>query len=403
MIGSTLATTRHVITGSVKTEVMAIQYAFQQGKKILNGEEYQQRLGAGETADLDSPYEAAKRSAPDFSPIGIGKPLLLELLTVYSGDLKTGFFGSRNDVLVTSAVKADIGSSKVKPMAINLLKQDVSAKEQFSPGARTEGSPVIYYNPGLTDPTVFFDLQAITDSFDDKLIKQISSLMTSAGKLPIFAPASLYLLVGGALSKIFSKLGSSLLETAPFLRVDTAFRFDTAGVNPPQPENLIIHNSSDAAEFHSAATAIQQDEGGVYLTVNGNRYAGPAPYAIINVDGKSRDDLKDFAPTQATTALLNQFYGADSDPSQVIGTVKSALSLYNDSSYSMRATELVEELKTLKKGSANYEKALQLLKGYAANIKDPNFKVTVPEGRETEGAIGDKERSKPKPEGDSNG
>ena len=45
-------------------------------------------------------------SAPEFTPIGIGKPLSIEILTVYTGDTpSSGLFGrSKPDLLVASGV-----------------------------------------------------------------------------------------------------------------------------------------------------------------------------------------------------------------------------------------------------------------------------------------------------------
>ena len=72
----------------------------------------------------------------------------------------------------------------------------------------------------------------------------------------------------------------ALIESRPFLEVEVLFRFDTAGLNPPRPQNMIVHNDADADEFHGVITTVEQDEGGVYLAVDGKRYTGLAAYAI---------------------------------------------------------------------------------------------------------------------------
>jgi len=111
----------------------------------------------------------------------------------------------------------------------------------------------------------------------------------------------------------------------------------------------------------------------------GEEYRGDAPYAIVSLDGRKRDDLQSFAPTVASAAILEKFYGGEDTGGQVIGALETAMELYSDFTYHQKAQRLKEQLEALDPESESFEKDQarleKLFSAYAGNIRQELFKV----------------------------
>jgi hypothetical protein len=79
-----------------------------------------------------------------FEPIGIGKPLLITLESVYLGPNRRG-----KDVLVTSQVKDPL-SIAAGVMSMNMAKYDVEDRAIVEVGVDA-GSEVVYYKTGCSN------------------------------------------------------------------------------------------------------------------------------------------------------------------------------------------------------------------------------------------------------------
>ena len=334
------------------------------------------RLMAGTVSSTEL---AAETKRTGFAPIGIGKPLTIEILTIYTGDAPGGgFLRSDPSLLVTSGTK-DLQNTKHAPRAINQLIKKIVDKQYIEPTAFAEGSPVVYHSPAMVNITTLTSYELVVDSFDHKLFGSVSSLFDKAGGLPIFAPASAYLLAGSVLMKIFAKLGKALLESDPFLRSAFNIRFDTPVLEVTQAQHFVLYNDQHEGHFEGyKAKPVKRTSGQEQMRLvaesTGEEYHGSAPYIIASLNGNPRHDLKEFAPKQASAELLEDFYKTkiSANTVEVLGT---ALELYNDFSFRQKAEDLAAQLSGLPPDSKEQAEVKKLLKAYNDNIRNDLFKL----------------------------
>lgn len=337
------------------------------------------RHGRVTTKDLS---DNSHLELPDFTQPEIGKPLSVEILSVYTGDAPQKFFGGKKDLLVVSGAKAFSTFGRA-PRAINQLVQKVEDNQYLQPGAFTQGSPIVYYTPAVDISTTLCSFELVADSFNREIFDVIGRLFSSAAGLPIFAPISGYLLVGGALVRTASKLSNAIFETAPFLREDIAFRFETPGVPILQAKQMVICNERDKQEFMAYQPGLTTEVGGNKRPVLIHRqtqkpYRGNAPYMMVSVDGRKRDALKEFTPKLASAAMIEKFYGSSLEV-QEMDVLEEAMLLFNDFHYYKKAKDLEQSLmsldgSTLDPNSEDFRKATKLLNAYVNNIRNEVFR-----------------------------
>lgn len=317
---------------------------------------------------------------PEYTPIGIGKPMSIEILAIYTGDAPKKLLG-RPDLLVTTAIKG-VETIDVAPRAINQLMEDIQDRQYFQPSALAEGSPIAYWTPSLVNSTLYFAIQLVADTFDEKVIQHVSTLLRSAGGIPVFAPASIYLLAGSVVSDVVGKLGKAFLESKPFLQDELALHFETPEIPVSIASQIILYNYRDREELKEYKPQVI-DEGGKHRVAlvgqDGHEYAGDAPYVIVSLDGRPRKELKDFTPRLASAALLERFLGTPDPGGQAVEALQSAMELYNDFTFHQKAQKIKKDIAALDPESATYEKdkeALEkLLDAYTGNIRNELFEV----------------------------
>lgn len=114
------------------------------------------------------PKATAKGPVPVFTPIGIGKPMSLEMLTFYTGNVpEKSLFSGNPDLLITSAVKG-VQTFEAAPRAINQLIKGVADKQYLEPSALAEGAPIIYSTRSLVNSTLLCAVEIIAETFDKK-------------------------------------------------------------------------------------------------------------------------------------------------------------------------------------------------------------------------------------------
>jgi hypothetical protein len=318
---------------------------------------------------------------PGFEEIGLGRPLSLEILSVYTGDAPSRYFGGKPDLLVASAVKG-IETFDAAPRAINQLVGHISDRQFIEPSALDSGCPVIYYTPSLVSGTVQCSLELVVDAVDQQVFQQVSGLLGAAAGLPIFAPATMYLVAGSILVKIAGGLAKILLQTAPFLTENLPLRFDTPGMPQAKARQMIAYNDRDAGELAAYDVALVGPDGKQRVALvekqSGKEYAGKAPYVIVNLDGRRRPDLDGFTPRLASAAVLERFYLGQDAGGQVVNILESAMELYNDFAFRQRAEKIRSQIQGLDSSSPTYAKDKEtfekLLAAYTGNIRNSLFK-----------------------------
>ncbi len=356
----------------------------------LSGSAVADRLPAVAAAPAPAPPSGPAApgagAVPAFEPIGVGKPLGIEILTLYTGDAPGrgifGVFGSKPDLLVTSAVKA-VQTFDAAPRAINQIIRQIGDYEYHEPGALAEGTPIVYYSPAVVDSTILCTVELVVDSFDEQTVQRLSALLATAAGVPVFAPASMYLMAGSVITKVFANLGKALLEGDPFLHADLSLHFDTPGIPVALAQNVLFYNDRDASEFKDYViqlleTGPQRQRVTLVHREKGTAYAGRAPFVIASLDGREKATLQNFAPRLASAAVLDRFYRAQDQASPVADAIDTAMQLYNDLQFRRKADAVQAQLATLARDSEAYKQAQTLLAAYTGNIRNKEFQLPKP-------------------------
>ncbi len=327
------------------------------------------------TGVLSSKKLLATAPAPvPFTPIGMGKPLTIQIRHVYTGQFPhTSFFSPHKDMVLTSAIK-DITVYNAASRAVNFLRKGVPAQSNFdSPSASQQGTPLVCYVPAVTSPSSILTLEMVFDNFPDDFFTKLSSTFSSLAGIPIFLPASGYLLAGSVLVKLLGDLGHSLFDGHPAFDQNVNLDFDVPGAAPITADFRIVCNTDfDPTPYHFVP-------GKGLVDSNGAPYSGDAPYVVLSLDGKEQPAYKDFTPTVASAALLKQFFDVQDGSSAVLDTFVDAMKLLNDSKFRTEADKVQAQIDKLKAAGAddNSDEVKALLerkKALTANILEDVLK-----------------------------
>lgn len=372
---------------------MALFYS--SGKDLIEMDELTERIVIGDIPTVEPRSKgllepAAGPNVPAFAEVGIGRPLSVEILTIYIGDAPRKFFGGRPDLLVVSGIKS-VQTYDAAPRAINQIQKNIKDYQYLKPGAFSNGSSIVYYTPSLDASTVFISFELVVDSLRRDTIDAVSNLFAHTAGLPIFIPGQSYMLAGSAIVQLVGDLIDAF-ESAPYLVGSMDLRFLTSGIPVFQAGHYVIYNRDDRNEFRDHELSVVNDGFGNLTTTlihkqSRAEYKGDAPYIIVNVDGRERPDLEGFTPKLASAAILDQFYGRNKG-GQIVKTLESALDLFNDLSYRQRAERLLEKMKGYAPNSEEYILAKALLEAYLKNIRNELFRINLSEGDISEVQVG---------------
>jgi hypothetical protein len=272
-----------------------------------------------------------------FTPIGMGKPLAVEVRHLYTGlHPEPGVFRDRpKDMMLSSAVKAPTVTAPA-PRAINLLREGVNHNSDISTVAATEpGTPLVYYVPALTEPAQVVTLEMIFDMFPQDLFTMAGRALTQAAGIPIFAPASGYLMAAGMIINIIGRIGEKLFDGRVALRVTDQLAFDRPGSEIPRADfRLLVMENFDPRILQTHAVR----GGKLVNTSTGAPYAGDHPYAVVSLDGAEKKAYEAFRPTAVSAVLLERFYHVGGQ-GQPLDPLVDALKVYNDLQFYQRAKD----------------------------------------------------------------
>jgi hypothetical protein len=305
----------------------------------------------------------------DFHPIGIGKPLTVQIRHVYTGNSAEGFFGSKG-MLVASAMKS-MAMYDAAPRAINFLLEDVKNNQDLrTVDAVNKGTPLICYTPALSQSSSIVTIELMFDSFPKETFDAISKAFGTAAGIPIFVPMSAYLVAAGIVTKLLGNVGKSLANGHPALRRTEEITFITPGSEiavahfalliADDVETSVLQNH----KISSRGMLVRSDTQGP----REEPYSGPHPYIVISLDGRENDDLKGFVPAAASAALLDRFYNINDGNSQPLAQLIEGLKLYNDLKYREKAVAASEKMTGYAKDSREYKDLLAHYNAFRSNI-----------------------------------
>jgi hypothetical protein len=309
-------------------------------------------------------------------PIGLGRPLTVQVRHVYSGDQAHGFWGD-NDMLVASAMKS-VAAYDGAPRAVNFLVRKAKQNRNFrAVDATDKGTPLVCYSAALAQSSSVLTVEVMFDGFPDEMFAAVGQAFSAAAGLPVFAPASGYLAAAGIVTKLLGNLGKALTNGTPALKRTEEITFVTPGSIAAEAgfRLLLSDNAPSTLLDHYALSA----EGALVKKRDGKTlYDGPETYAVISLDGRENDDYKGFTPAAASAALLDKFYNINEGSSRPIALLQQALSLYSDMVFRDKATAAATKLgKLTDKDSKQYRDLQAQVEAYIANISAEVLKPKV--------------------------
>jgi hypothetical protein len=342
--GTALLTQEEAHQQNVRERAQELLRSSRQGKQLAP-----LSLGTGELSTEMVTSDAG--AVVDWQPIGISKPLTVEIREVYTGKHPGGgLFGGASDMLLASAVKG-IAINEAKPLALNFLTQRIQKKSRLArPRASEQGTPVVYHSPAITDRSLTMDLSIVFDQFPKEIFDSVSSAFKGAAGLPVFLSYSSYLLAAGEIIRIAGALGEKFLDgKAAFhatenidLALPGAAR-SVAGFMLVTPENVDVLDPAFRKSYQVRNGTLTDDKG--------QPYSGDIPYIILAVDGSDREDLSNFAPMAASAAVLSRFYGIKDGQRISLEPMNDALRLYNDWTYRSQIDQIDKQLAKLQDGA----------------------------------------------------
>ena len=312
-----------------------------------------------------------------FKEIGIGKPLLVQIYTMYTGKHPSKFGLGAPRLLVSSTVKeAKSAVSTKTPKAVNQLVNQIKDNQYLHIDPANIGTPYVYYSPAMVEQKIDISISFDIKKFDDKLFEQLSNALKSAGALPVFAPASVYLFSASSVINFGKGLGKIFIEDEGYMNGVLNIEFN-GPFGAFLPKWYCICNTADENEFKEL-NLFKDNKNHVFLGKSEDeKYDGDAPYVIVVVDGRKNDSLNGFQPLIASAEILEDFYG--NDPGEnVTQVITDAMSLYNDLIHNKAAMEIKGKIAELDpdKDREKIEELLKLFNGYNANIQETKLKVT---------------------------
>ena len=133
--GTSILTAQEAKTSQVRTRAAELLEGLRGGRNLTpvdlpNGQLSSEMVAASATDN--------RRKLVAWQPIGVGKPLTIEIREVYTGKFPSSTFGSQKPMLLASATKS-IAAFDAKPLALNFLTRKTAKKTRINrPGANQQ-------------------------------------------------------------------------------------------------------------------------------------------------------------------------------------------------------------------------------------------------------------------------
>ncbi|GLH99918.1 hypothetical protein [Phytohabitans aurantiacus] len=313
-----------------------------------------------------------------YEGIGFGKPLTIVIEAIYVGDYPDalkwvpGF--NVGDVLVTSANKA-FHVFDSAPRSVHLLEPRTERRSFIKARASDQGSQLVYYSPAVDTMSILFSVELSSDrDLNSTLGESFAKALSTAGALPVFAPAAPYLVAAGAVIPIAMKAAQLLARPQMFFAEDVELNFQRPGVKLAQPGALVLYPHADESPFSEryklGADFVLRD------VESGEAYDGPLPYIVISLDGTEHTELKGWSAQAASAELLERFIQPDELISKTLDVVTESLALYNDMQYRHKAAEALDAAGKAT-GAEKKEEELAKYQAYVKNIQNKEIRKTI--------------------------
>lgn len=317
--------------------------------------------------------EGMDAEVTEWMPIGRGLPLTVMIRHVYTGRFpENGFFSSNgNDVAVVSGVK-DYDVFAASARALNFIETDTSPHAHLNgPDALSQGTALVTYSPAVLTSSITVSVELAVSTFPQSFLSSLSAAFGSLAGLPILMPYAGYLLGAGQVMRIAGDIGHALFD-GPVFGLTDRLEFEIAGARKPTADFRILARPTLHAERYEYRD--EPSSRGLYDKNSQRPYAGDEPYVVLSLDGRDRPELKDFAPTVASAAVLQRFFQVKDGQQAAVDAVVEGLRLVSDLKYRTRADELKKQVATIEDDAARKKKLQDELAAVMKNIQQPELR-----------------------------
>jgi hypothetical protein len=294
------------------------------GSQLVSGDEAFTR--AALAARADGTLESV--TVP-IEPIGLGTPLTIDVREIYTGRHPGWSLFGKDTMLVTSSVKYSTTFAG-QPRALNIVRDGVKPRTRPNAmHANTDGTPYIFHAPALTQRALSISVTMIFDKFSQPVLESFGRMFTAAAAVPLFETGAMHLLVAGEAVKLAGSAAESLFDGEPALHASGTIYVDMPG-QPLHTNPYLLMMPDDVSSQEPGFTRNWHlKDGKVVHRESGRAYDGEMPYMVLAVMGNKMDDLRDFAPTAASSAMLARFFGNKDEKPVALGPLVDALKLCN--------------------------------------------------------------------------
>ncbi|MGI9474045.1 MAG: hypothetical protein ACR2NZ_21070 [Rubripirellula sp.] len=312
-----------------------------------------------------------------FEPIGLCRPLTIEIRHVYTGRFpRTNLFNRSSDMVLTSAIKSSPVLHEAAT-AMNFLRRDVGPRTGFStPHADELGTPVVFYSPSLTQRNSSLTIKFGFDEFPAEDFDQVANALSAASGIPLFATAALHLQGASIVTRLLGRLGEKFFDERPAFRSTQSITFSRPGSSIPVA-NFALMMQDDEAERRILKTHVIR-EGQLVHAETDQPYDGDVPYVVISLDGRRNDELKQFVATSAASLMLDGLMADGNQRPKRAAELEEAVHVYHDYRLRRRADQLLQQLADETPGTADHDRIASVHAALLANITTPALQPTRP-------------------------
>jgi hypothetical protein len=334
---------------------------------------------SGTLNSLDVRDAFAKDPIPS-QPIGLGKPLSVEIFGIYNGDHPNVFLGGKKrDTILVSGVTNPLQTSS-SARAVNLIKENAKERKYLERSAWDAGTSLVYYSPAMDRSKCTISLELKTDNFEQDIVDAIATVLKDASGYPIFLTAAPFLYAGSRVLGSLGNIANSILEKKKNLEDSIVIQFRTASIPPSIARRVLFCNQNDKRIFRNYDIQTLDNDGDYIVRLvhknDGQVYNGKAPYIIANLDGAVKKEYEAFVPLIATSSQVDKFFGGQVTES-VMKIFQDSMSLANDMAYLNKIKDAMEDIESLEEGSPEYEDLKVLIESFKKNIGNSDIKSLV--------------------------
>jgi hypothetical protein len=243
----------------------------------------------------------AKHPGGSYSPVTVGEPLAVELLTFFPGRIE-GDWGGKAELMISSQVRVG-PSTKPVPRLVNMMLRNYDFR-MASPvqdyGGDVYGDPMLYYTKSYVGQRVGLTMRGVEmDKVDNKVWNRLTGTVSKLGKIALFTPAAPYLAGAALVGKFFGAVGKAATRNDRLLVTRKDFYFNPEHQRVLQSARYLFW--SEQSGFHHGSMKAQykltgkgDDVPNLLVSQTTGEPFTAHPYFVVQISARKRKEYDDF-------------------------------------------------------------------------------------------------------------